>query len=191
MNYDINTALQKHPCLKLLCRKFTGCHGFTSFCYYGGEVLITLTGIYFSLYLYICVIYFYLFIYFVLEMCVEILKSWQACVGFILGVFISSILIWTTTRKKNALIHCILSNCLLRGGHFLDSGSLPGCSPYYSASMQWLSPCTPTLPCKNSFSSSAGKTPCPFTLDYCVHLLHWQQVCFPLPCCKRDEIVQT
>lgn len=121
-------------------------------------------------------------------MCVEILKSWQGLCCFfyfffILGVFISSILIWTTTGgEENALIHCILSNCLLGwglGGTYLDSGLLPGCSPYYSASMQWLSPCTPTLPCKNSFSSSAGKTPCPFTPDYCVHLLHRQQVCFP------------
>lgn len=62
-----------------------------------------------------------------------------------------------------------------RGGRkctFLDSGGLPGSSPYYSASMQRLSPSTPTLPCKNIFPSSAGKTSCPFTPESRVHLLN-------------------
>lgn len=76
---------------EIVVEKVTGCQEFTSFCYYGGEVLITLSGIYFCLDLCICAIYFYLI--FLLDVCVEILKSWQACAGFILGVFISSILI--------------------------------------------------------------------------------------------------
>lgn len=126
------------------------------------------------------------------------LKVGRAVIVLVLGDFIPSVLIWTPVRR-NALIHCILSNCLLGGGEgrggrgrestFLDSGRLPGCSPYYSASMQWLSPCTPTLPCKNIFSSSAGKTSCPFTLDYRAHLL--RRSVFLRLAAKRDEIFQT
>lgn len=106
-----------------------------------------------------------------------------------MGDFISSILIWTPVRR-NALIHCILSNCLFGGGRgeerertFLDSGRLPGCSPYYSASMQWLSPCTPTLPCKNIFFFFSREN----IMSFHPGLLRASAppVCFPLPRRKK------
>lgn len=162
---------------------------FTSFCFYGVEISLSRSAALF--WVLICVFAQFIFIYlFAGNVWGGIFKSWQRCGGFILGL-ISSILIQTTEKKT---FNNIFNNCLLGGeggGAFLDPGGHPDCSPYYFTSSQWLSPCTPTLPCKNSFSSSAGKTPCPFTLDYCVHLLHRQQVCFPLPYCKGDEIVQT
>lgn len=94
-----------------------------------------------------------------------------------MGDFISSILIWTPVRR-NALIHCILSNCLFGGGegrrgsaHFWTLAgfqavvhiTLPACSDFLLVHPRYL--------VKTFFSSSAGKTSCPFTPDYCVHLL--------------------
>lgn len=85
--------------------------------------------------------------------------------------FISSVLIWTPVRR-NTLIHCILSNCLfwgstqfwtLAGFQAVVHITLPACSDFLLVHPRYL--------VKTFFSSSAGKTSCPFTLDYRVHLL--------------------
>ena len=131
----------------------------------------------------------------------EIFKSWQGCAGFYFGTFYfqhpNSNSGGGGGGGGNALIHCILSNCLLgwrrRGTFFfgLWQASRPESILLHQQHTQRLSPCTPTLSCKNSFSSTAGKhrvlSP---RITVCI-CSTGNKSASPPPPCTGDEIVQT
>lgn len=88
INYNINTVSFAEAALFLeaLRRKFTGCQRSPHFCYYGGEVLITLNCIYFgSDFLYLCVLFLFISC---LEKCVwKYLKVGRGSAGFFIFYF--------------------------------------------------------------------------------------------------------